>query len=144
MEDEHDPHFVIGLSNVDEQIRREQEHRRAMHMASRDPLTGVKNKLAYAEAEAKINTEITDGICDPFAIAICDINGLKEINDSLGHTAGDQYIRDACGIICRIFSHSPVFRIGGDEFCVILRGGDYEVRGGPACAERPRESGERR
>ncbi len=128
MEDEHDPHFVIGLSNVDEQIRREQEHRRAMHMASRDPLTGVKNKLAYAEAEAKINTEITDGICDPFAIAICDINGLKEINDSLGHTAGDQYIRDACGIICRIFSHSPVFRIGGDEFCVILRGGDYEVR----------------
>ena len=42
------------------------------------------------------------------------------------HQAGDQYIRQACMLICNIFKHSPVFRIGGDEFAVISQGGDYE------------------
>ncbi|MER2057088.1 MAG: GGDEF domain-containing protein, partial [Clostridia bacterium] len=47
------------------------------------------------------------------------------INDTAGHQAGDQYLRDACRIICDTFSHSPVFRIGGDEFVVISQGRDY-------------------
>ena len=50
------------------------------------------------------------------------------MNDQQGHSAGDQYIKDACKIICNIFDHSPVFRIGGDEFVVILKGRDYENR----------------
>ena len=58
----------------------------------------------------------------------CDVNGLKEVNDNQGHVAGDEYIRSACRLICSIFVHSPVFRTGGDEFIVVLRGRDYQNR----------------
>ena len=64
---------------------------------------------------------------DPrFAVIILDINDLKKINDTEGHQAGDQYIKDSCKIICSTFSHSPVFRVGGDEFVVLAQGEDYE------------------
>ena len=53
-----------------------------------------------------------------------DMNGLKEMNDTHGHDAGDNYIRNSCRLICSVFKHSPVFRIGGDEFVAILRGQD--------------------
>ena len=55
---------------------------------------------------------------------VLDVNDLKTVNDSLGHDAGDQYLRDACKVICDTFKHSPVFRIGGDEFAVIARNRD--------------------
>ena len=61
----------------------------------------------------------------PFALVVCDVNNLKMVNDTQGHQAGDQHIRDACMIICDIFKHSPVFRIGGDEFTVIAQDKDY-------------------
>ena len=121
-------HIVIGISNVDDQIRREQEHAKAMRMANRDALTGVKSKYAYLEEESRINQSIASGNADPFAIAVCDLNDLKTVNDTLGHKAGDQYICDACATICDVFKHSPVFRVGGDEFVAILRGVDYEHR----------------
>ena len=63
-------------------------------------------------------------------MAVCDVNDLKKTNDTLGHKAGDQLLKDACAIICDTFKHSPVFRIGGDEFAAILRGQDYETRNG--------------
>lgn len=44
----------------------------------------------------------------------------------MGHQAGDEYIIGACRIICNKFKHSPVFRIGGDEFVAISEGEDYE------------------
>ena len=56
---------------------------------------------------------------------ILDLNDLKKVNDSEGHKAGDQFIRDACKIICTTFKRSPVFRVGGDEFAVISQGEDY-------------------
>ena len=46
----------------------------------------------------------------------------------MGHEAGDEYIKSACALICTQFYHSPVFRVGGDEFVVILKGCDYEKR----------------
>ena len=60
-----------------------------------------------------------------FAIVILDVNDLKIVNDTLGHKAGDQYLRDACKVICTTFKRSPVFRVGGDEFCVLAQGDDY-------------------
>ncbi len=56
---------------------------------------------------------------------ISTLTNLKKVNDTAGHQAGDQYLRDACKVICDIFKHSPVFRIGGDEFAVIAQGVDY-------------------
>ena len=60
-----------------------------------------------------------------FAIAVFDLNGLKEVNDTLGHQAGDKFIIKGCNIICRIFKHSPVYRVGGDEFVAVVQGYDY-------------------
>lgn len=125
-------HIIIAVTNIDAAMRRELEYKAAlgsaMDMASRDALTGVKNKYAYVQAEEKLDHEITGGCAAEFAVAVADINGLKKINDSKGHNAGDEYIKRACHMICMVFKHSPVFRVGGDEFAVILRGEDYENR----------------
>lgn len=56
------------------------------------------------------------------------MNDLKGVNDRYGHNMGDQYIRGCCGMICEVFKHSPVFRIGGDEFVALLQGQDYQNR----------------
>jgi len=100
----------------------------ARDVAYKDSLTGVKSKHAYVEAERDIAQQIYDGTVDPFAIVVCDVNGLKHINDTLGHKAGDTYICSASDLICDYFKRSPVFRIGGDEFAIILQGQDYENR----------------
>lgn len=61
----------------------------------------------------------------PFAVVLFDVNDLKHINDTLCHEAGDAYIISACKNIYAIFKKSPVYRIGGDEFVIILEGEDY-------------------
>ena len=132
MTDRSDKHIVIGVNNVDAQMKRElaftQELNSMRQAAERDPLTGVKSKHAFNKTEDEFNAHIAAGDQDAFAVAVCDVNGLKEVNDNQGHKAGDQYIRSASALICEVFKHSPVFRIGGDEFTAILRGQDYEHR----------------
>ena len=128
MEDSADRHVVIGVSNVDDLVRREQEHERALRMANQDALTGVKSKHAYDAEQRSIDRAIATGEQVPFAVVVCDVNDLKFVNDTMGHTAGDQHLKDACMVVCNIFKHSPVFRVGGDEFCAILRGSDYQAR----------------
>ena len=100
----------------------------ARETAFKDPMTGAKSKHAYLEREKEINDSIDAGTAPPFAVVVCDVNGLKKINDTLGHKAGDEYIRSAFNMICDIFQHSPVYRIGGDEFVVILFDRDYLIR----------------
>jgi diguanylate cyclase (GGDEF)-like protein len=63
-----------------------------------------------------------------FAIGVFDCDNLKYINDFYGHDKGDIYIKKASQLICRVFQHSPVFRIGGDEFAVILKNDDFRDR----------------
>ena len=125
-------HIIIAVENIDESIRKEKEYQRAigsaMDMANKDALTGIKNKHAYAATEMQIDEQISKGTQEPFAVAVCDINGLKQVNDKYGHAAGDDFIKAACALICTTFQHSPVFRIGGDEFVVILKGADFENR----------------
>ncbi|MDO4889807.1 MAG: EAL domain-containing protein [Coriobacteriaceae bacterium] len=128
MENRADHHIVIGVSNVNTQIRREQEHARAMRKANHDSLTGVKSLHAYSETEQRINQSIASDEQQPFAVAVCDINDLKRVNETLGNRAGDQYIKDACVVVCNVFKHSPVYRVGGDEFVAILQGNDYVAR----------------
>ncbi len=63
-----------------------------------------------------------------FGLVVCDSNNLKQINDTLGHAAGDEYIKSSARLLCDIFVHSPVFRVGGDEFIIFLRGTDFTCR----------------
>ncbi|MDO4273204.1 MAG: diguanylate cyclase [Eubacteriales bacterium] len=94
-------------------------------LAYRDSLTGAKNKTAYQEAEKQMDEKIRLGRPE-FAVAVFDINNLKIVNDNYGHDFGDMLIIDASRLICRTFRHSPVYRIGGDEFVVILEDDDFE------------------
>ncbi|MBR0227442.1 MAG: amino acid permease [Clostridia bacterium] len=121
--------LIVGINDVDSSVRQEEVYARrlaqAKNMANIDALTGVKNKHAFLEAEEKLNLQIEEGMPPEFAVIVLDVNDLKKVNDTEGHQAGDQYLRDACKFICNIFKHSPVFRVGGDEFAVISQGSDY-------------------
>ena len=94
-------------------------------LAHKDALTGIRNKTAYDKEVKKLEWEIADNKTS-FGIAMIDLNFLKRINDTYGHEKGNLAIKKLCDIVCNIFEHSPVFRIGGDEFVVILKGRDYE------------------
>lgn len=122
-------YLIVGINDIDAQVRQEEEYGRrlaqAQKQASIDALTGVKNRHAYLEAEARMDRQIAAHSQPPFAIVMLDVNDLKKVNDTSGHQAGDQYLRDACKIICDTFKRSPVFRVGGDEFAVICQGSDY-------------------
>ena len=93
-----------------------------------DALTSVKNQGAFSAAMQGLQEEIDAGAPPEFALGVFDCDGLKAINDEYGHDKGNIYLKTACRLICRIFQHSPVFRIGGDEFSVILRGEDFKNR----------------
>ncbi|MCR5485046.1 MAG: GGDEF domain-containing protein [Clostridiales bacterium] len=115
-------------STLDREKQELHELNNAWKLAYTDAMTGVQSRLAFAEKEEKMDRELSAGSLNEFAIVVFDLNGLKEINDSEGHDAGDRYIKNAGRLICDVFKHSPVFRVGGDEFCVILEGQDFENR----------------
>lgn len=126
-------HFIIGVENVNDEILRKKQFHMALknekELARRDELTGVKNKTAYLELEESAQGNIDNGMDYlTFGLVVCDANYLKKINDTLGHAAGDEYIKASARLLCDIFVHSPVFRVGGDEFVVFLRGNDYTMR----------------
>ncbi len=93
--------------------------------ANTDALTGLNNKSSYNETEAAINKEIILGDV-AFTITILDINGLKPINDTYGHEAGDQLISVVAGAIKGVYGDRMSFRIGGDEFACIIRNSSLE------------------
>lgn len=95
-------------------------------LANKDALTGIRNKTSYDEEVKKIEHQIVNEGFDKFGIAMVDLNYLKVINDNYGHEKGNISIRKICMIVCKNFAHSPVFRIGGDEFVIVLENEDYD------------------
>ena len=94
-----------------------------------DALTSVRNKGAFDVYVRQLQARIDKH--DPtleFAIGIFDCDRLKEINDAHGHQNGNVYLKSATSVICQVFHQSPVFRVGGDEFAVILMNEDYRKR----------------
>ena len=100
------------------------------NMAYSDALTQVKNKTAYDKACEDLQAQLDRGEAD-FGLLMLDLNNLKHINDRYGHEHGDDYLLASCHLICTVFRHSPVYRVGGDEFVVLL-GGEDKLH----CAER--------
>lgn len=120
--------YMLSIMSAEEKIKSAQETAADMTLlAYKDALTHVGSKIAYDRAIRALEKEISENKI-PFAIAMIDLNNLKNINDGYGHSNGNSYIYGACQIICSIFRHSPVFRIGGDEFVVILKNTDYDNR----------------
>ncbi len=94
-----------------------------------DALTSVRNKWAYASFIDDLQTclDADDGQMQ-FAVGVFDCDDLKLVNDKYGHDKGDIYLKKASHLMCHVFQHSPVFRIGGDEFSVIMQNDAFRDR----------------
>ncbi|MBQ1186871.1 MAG: diguanylate cyclase [Clostridia bacterium] len=93
--------------------------------ANRDSLTGLRNTTSYSAWVANFDKAI-NGTNTDFGVVVLDLNELKETNDKYGHAVGDKLIATAAKVISDVFKRSPVFRIGGDEFLVVLQNRDLE------------------
>ena len=94
-----------------------------------DGLTQLGNRTAYEERIRHLDDEVRDG-SNVFSVVLFDLNGLKEINDSRGHGEGDRAISRVAEALQQVFFGEQIYRIGGDEFVVILDGvcGDIDAR----------------
>ena len=119
--------YVVDLvsAELDSELLKKQASQMS-ELANKDSLTGVRNKTAYDKEMMKLQFMMETSRAEPFGIAMIDLNFLKKINDTYGHEHGNIAIKKLCHLICHIFGHSPVFRIGGDEFVVILKDHDYQ------------------
>lgn len=97
-------------------------------LAYTDSLTGVHSRHAYVEMEERVDKKIANNELTEFAVVVFDLNGLKHINDTLGHKSGDQYIVDAVALIKEYFGDEHLYRFGGDEFVALLDGEKYDKR----------------
>lgn len=124
--------LVTMITEIDNYIQKLTQTRAEVQamteLANRDALTGIRNKTAYDAEIRNLQFEVESGTINQYGIIVVDLNFLKRINDNYGHDKGNIAIKKICMITCKIFAHSPVFRIGGDEFVVILKGNDFEHR----------------
>lgn len=98
--------------------RAQQELARYRGLAHTDPLTGVGNRRAFEQRLAELK-----GRQSSVSLASLDLNGLKTINDLYGHVAGDRLLRKAAGVLAASCAgRAEVYRIGGDEFCLVAAG----------------------
>ena len=128
VEDEKDEYRRKLEKMLEKERQQERELGSVKEKIYTDALTGAGNKLAYLEDEERINERIRSNGPSDWGVAVFDLNDLKKINDTKGHKTGDISIYNACMLIREYFAHSPVYRIGGDEFAVILEGQDFRER----------------
>lgn len=91
-------------------------------IANYDSLTGTKNRNSFHTAIDKLGSLHLSR----FACVYLDANGLHEINNRLGHQAGDRMLRAVADVLCREFPHECIYRIGGDEFVVLCQDMDKQ------------------
>ena len=113
--------FSVGSESRGSELHAEKDN----DVLRRDALTGIRAGAAFEKELSKLN----DGIAahqTKFGIAVIDLNDLGKINSSYGLDQGNLAIKKLCGICCGVFKHSPVFRIGGDDFVAILKNEDFD------------------
>jgi len=118
---------IIKTGKVYEQSMQIKEQQKWFAMAYVDALTGISNRMAYMEKIYEL--ERMKGQLPPTAIVVADLNKFKEINDTWGHQAGDDILKQAANLLSKTFcgEHDKVYRIGGDEFAVISVGIEEKV-----------------
>lgn len=112
-----------AFENMSMHLREHEKHQYLL--AHTDSMTGLRNTTSYNMWIADFNKEIQNKNVI-FGVIVLDVNDLKEANDQYGHDVGNKLLVTAARIISNVFRRSPVFRIGGDEFLVILRNRDLE------------------
>jgi diguanylate cyclase (GGDEF)-like protein/PAS domain S-box-containing protein len=100
---------------------------RLQHLADHDALTDLLNRRRFLE-ELELEIAATKRGMRSSAVIVLDVDGLKFVNDSLGHQAGDELIRTVARTLAgRLRASDAIARLGGDEFAVLLRGSGAEV-----------------
>lgn len=108
-------YFVLAL------LRQRNLQKELLHMSYNDDLTKVGNRRFFADTIQKMTDE------DAVGFVYCDVTGLKRLNDSEGHQAGDKLLLQVISILKEVFSKEQIFRLGGDEFVVLFRSSDYDL-----------------
>jgi diguanylate cyclase (GGDEF)-like protein/PAS domain S-box-containing protein len=128
---------VTGFLKVSQDITARKQYEESLHyLGTHDPLTGLYNR-AYFDAELQ---RLDNNRDFPVSIVAADIDGLKAVNDSQGHAAGDQLIKEAAKVLLSAFRAADVVaRIGGDEFAVLLPRTEHDAA--QAAMQRIRENG---
>lgn len=111
--------LVIGFFVTDRGVVR--DVKKLEDRAYRDTLTGLQNRTAYYDYNKELMRKMEAGDAD-YSILMIDVNFLKKMNDVYGHEQGNLYLQGAADLIRKIFGEEHVYRIGGDEFVVILEG----------------------
>lgn len=92
-------------------LSQKQEQDRMLYYSYHDPLSGAKNRSAMKEF-----TEEKMDMSQPFGYVLCEIDGLREINDSIGHDAGDDLVINTAKCLIEAFGEENVYRLSGEEF----------------------------
>jgi diguanylate cyclase (GGDEF)-like protein len=129
-------HVVVTHTDVTSRVQAE---RTSLWQARHDHLTGLPNRAHLHEL---IDAELARPATDQLAVLFLDVDGFKDVNDSLGHEAGDELLRQlAARLVERTRAEDTVGRLGGDEFVVLCR--DCEADGAETLAHRFRSSFDR-
>ncbi|MGB9804069.1 MAG: HD domain-containing phosphohydrolase [Desulfofundulus sp.] len=105
---------ITGRKQVEEELRR---------LSIFDSLTGLYNRNHFEQRIRQLDEE---GV-RPVSVIVCDVDGLKPVNDCLGHKHGDELLQKVAALIREVFPGEEAFRVGGDEFVVILPARDREA-----------------
>ncbi|MBR4573883.1 MAG: GGDEF domain-containing protein [Lachnospiraceae bacterium] len=109
--------FVCGFRNIDAIIEEEKNRNLLYNMAHMDNMTNVNNRKTFVEYMDSIDPE---EIKEEFIFFSFDLNDLKDVNDSLGHEAGDELIKGAANCMKEVLGkYGSVYRTGGDEFAAL-------------------------
>ncbi len=120
-------HFFFGR-DITERKAAEEKLKQLAHF---DQLTGLPNRLTLREELADLLNPKDNAACAPLSLAMLDLDGFKDINDTLGHSTGDQLLQEIARRLTTIANGSArVYRLGGDEFVFAF----------PECGD-PREVG---
>lgn len=111
--------FIARIDGTDIDItRRKLAEDSLRYISIHDPLTGVLNRFAFEQEMHDIDNSGASGV----GLIVCDVDGLKTINDNLGHEAGDSLLKQCAEVLKSSFSHDElVSRIGGDEFTILIK-----------------------
>lgn len=116
---------LIGISR-DISIRKNREDM-IQYLSYHDALTGVYNRTYFQEA--RLTLDSAEYL--PLSVIVCDVNGMKLINDAFGHIEGDKLLKEIAGVLTKCSRESDVVtRIGGDEFSILLPNTDGQTAKG--------------